>query len=58
MNKAEIKLLVELLDEQIAVTNKMWDDKESHAMIIGHLQGTIKAVSGHLKGSLEQTKQR
>jgi hypothetical protein len=58
MNKAEIKVLVEVLDQQLAVTNKMWDDKESHAMIIGYLQGIIKAVRGHLNDNLEQTKQR
>jgi hypothetical protein len=54
MNKAEIKVLVEMLDEQLAVTNKMWDDKESHAMIIGYLQGTIKAARGYLKSNLEK----
>ena len=54
MKKEEIKVLVELLDEQLAVTNKMWDDKESHAMIIGYLQGTIKAVRGHLNNNLEK----
>jgi hypothetical protein len=54
MKKEEIKVLVELLDEQLTVTNKMWDDKESHAMIIGYLQGTIKAVRGHLNNNLEK----
>jgi hypothetical protein len=54
MKKAEIKVLVDLLDEQLAVTNKMWDEKESHAMIVGYLQGTIKAVRGHLNSNLEK----
>lgn len=58
MKKQEIKVLVEILDEQIKRTDKMWDDKVPHAMIIGYLRGTIKAVSGHLKDSLEQTNQK
>ena len=44
---------VEVLDEILAITNKMWDEKESHAMIVGYLQGTIKAVRGHLNNNLK-----
>lgn len=54
MKKVEIKVLVELLDEQLVITNKMWDEKRPHAEIVGYLQGTIKAVRGHLNNNLEK----
>jgi hypothetical protein len=54
MNKAEIKVLVESLKVQLNKTDKMWDDKESHAMIIGYLQGTIKATITYLEDNVKK----
>ena len=53
MKKAEIKVLVDLLDEQLVITNKMWDEKRPHADIVGYLQVTIKAIRGHLNNNLK-----
>lgn len=49
MNKAEIKTLIEMLKVQLNETNKMWSEGESHAMIVGFLQGTVKCTIEHLE---------
>jgi len=53
MRDYEIKALVELLQTQLAESDKMWDDKVSHAQIVGYLQGTVKGVINHLEGRLK-----
>ena len=34
----------ELATKALEETNKMWDNKESHAIIVGYLMGTLKAI--------------
>lgn len=54
MNKTEIEVLVESLKIQLNETDKMWDEKKSHAMIIGYLQGTIKAAITYLEDNVKK----
>ena len=49
MKQYEIKVLIETLRNQLNTTEQMWNDKESHAQIIGYLQGTVKGVISHLE---------
>lgn len=49
MKEYEIKVLIETLRKQLTETEKMWNDKESHAMIVGYLQGTVKGIISHLE---------
>ncbi len=49
MNKYEIEVVIETLRKQLTETEKMWNDKESHAMIVGYLTGTVKGVISHLE---------
>jgi hypothetical protein len=44
MTKSEKEILANVLKESLERTDRMWEDKESHAMIIGYLQGTIKCA--------------
>jgi hypothetical protein len=53
MNKTEIKVIIETLKIQLDVTERMWNDKESHATIVGYLQGTIKGVISHLENNIK-----
>ena len=44
------RILIELLKQSIIDTDKMWTTQsESHAHIIGYLQGTIKGVIEELE---------
>ena len=52
MNKIEIETLKEALEKHLAETQKMWADGDSHAMIVGYLQGTVKGVIAHLEEHL------
>jgi hypothetical protein len=50
MSKTEKEILVRLLNNTIQDTDRMFYGQEvSHATIIGYLQGTVKAVIGHLE---------
>ncbi len=49
MKKYEIETLINALQKQLNTTEEMWNNKESHAQIVGYLQGTIKGVINHLK---------
>jgi hypothetical protein len=53
MNKYEIEVLKETLEKQLIEVQKMWDNKEPHAMIVGYLQGTVKGVISHLETKLK-----
>ena len=44
MNKEQLKVISEMLEKQIMNSEQMWNESESHAKIIGYLQGTIKAT--------------
>ena len=49
MKKTEIEVIIEALRKQLNATEEMWNNKESHAQIVGYLQGTIKGVISHLE---------
>ena len=49
MNKIEIEVIIETLRNQLNATEEMWNNKESHAQIVGYLQGTVKGVISHLE---------
>ena len=49
MNKYEIEVVIEALRKQLNATEEMWNNKESHAQIVGYLQGTVKGVISHLE---------
>ena len=49
MNKIEIEVVIEALRKQLNTTEEMWNNKESHAQIVGYLQGTVKGVISHLE---------
>ncbi len=49
MNKIEIEVVIEALRKQLDTTEQMWNNKESHAQIVGYLQGTVKGVISHLE---------
>jgi hypothetical protein len=49
MKKYEIETLINALQKQLNTTEEMWNNKESHAQIVGYLTGTIKGVIGHLE---------
>lgn len=44
MKDCEKKIIVETIQTHLAEAEKMWDAKESHAMIVGYLTGTLKAI--------------
>ena len=49
MNKYEIEVVIEALRKQLTETEQMWNDKTSHAQIVGYLEGTIKGIISHLE---------
>ena len=49
MKKTEIEVVIEALRKQLNATEEMWNNKESHAQIVGYLQGTIKGVISYLE---------
>jgi hypothetical protein len=49
-NKAKQQILAEILQKELDITEKMWDEKErSEAFIVGYLQGLIKTTISELK---------
>lgn len=53
MTKQQAKALSEVLQLTLDYSEHMWDNKESHARIIGYLQGTLKGAISELKGMAE-----
>jgi hypothetical protein len=54
MKKEEIQQMINFLNENLNESEKMFNAREeSHAYIVGYLQGTIKAVRGHLNNNLK-----
>ena len=47
--KIETSQDFEELRKQLDTTEQMWNNKESHAQIVGYLQGTVKGVISHLE---------
>jgi hypothetical protein len=54
MTKYEIKCLIEVLQDHLNESDKMWDNKLPHAQIIGYLQGTVKGIIGHLESNVKK----
>ena len=49
MNKEQKQYLIEHLQEALETSEGLWKSKEqSHAYIVGYLQGSIKEVLGRL----------
>jgi predicted RNA-binding protein len=48
MTKKEKQILKESLENFLKESEKMWNEKISHAQIVGFLQGTIRGVISHL----------
>jgi hypothetical protein len=49
-NKTKQRILAELLQKELDVTEKMWNEKErSEAFIVGYLQGLVKQAISELK---------
>jgi len=49
MTKQQAEALSEVLQLSLDYSDHMWDNKESHAKIIGYLQGTLKGAISELK---------
>ena len=48
--KAKQRILAELLQKELDITEKMWEEKErSEAFIVGYLQGLVKQAISELK---------
>ena len=44
MDKKMEKFIIKYLQKNLDESEKMWEEKESNAKIIGFLQGTIKSL--------------
>lgn len=44
MDKKQMTSVAQMLQKQLDMSEQMWENKESHARIIGFLQGTIKGL--------------
>ena len=53
MTKQQAASLIEVLQLSLDYSDHMWDNKESHAKIVGYLQGTLKGTINELKGIAE-----
>ena len=50
MTKTQIKTMIQMIERQLTETDKMFKDQsESHAYIVGYLQGTLKTVAEELQ---------
>jgi hypothetical protein len=49
MTKQQAASLIEVLQLSLDYSDHMWDNKESHAKIVGYLQGTLKGTINELK---------
>jgi hypothetical protein len=56
MKDYEIQIVIDALKTNLASSDKQWDDKVSHAEIVGYLQGTIKGVINALESKIKQSK--
>lgn len=54
MKQYEIEAVIEALQNQLDESEKMWNDKVSHAQIIGYLQGTVKGIINHLESKVKK----
>lgn len=49
MDKKMEKFIINYLQKNLDESEKMWDEKEPHAKIIGYLQGSIKSIINSLE---------
>ena len=50
MTKTQIKTMIKLIERQLIETDKMFKDQsQSHAYIVGYLQGTLKTIKEELQ---------
>jgi hypothetical protein len=56
MKTYEIQHVIDALVKNLNESEKMWEEKEPHATIIGYLQGTIKGVVNVLEAKVKETK--
>jgi hypothetical protein len=49
MNQDQIKQIKKVIEITLADTTKIWEDKsESHAYLVGYLQGALKTIANEL----------
>jgi hypothetical protein len=48
MTNKETKQLIKYIETNLSTSQKMWENEESHAKIIGMLEGTLKKILIHL----------
>lgn len=53
MNAGEMKRLIDALKKDLAKADEMWNAKESHAKIVGWLEGVIKSAIIELEVAAE-----
>jgi hypothetical protein len=49
MTNKEKNQLIEYIKTNLSTSQKMWENEESHAKIIGMLEGTLKSILIHLE---------
>jgi len=49
MTNKETKQLTEYIKTNLSTSQKMWENEESNAKIIGMLEGTLKSILIHLE---------
>jgi hypothetical protein len=55
MTKEETQVILKSLKSTLIASQQLWDEKkESHAYIVGHLKGGIKAVIEYLEESISK----
>lgn len=52
--KELLKLVRQALNEILEESNVMWKNEESHAKIVGHLQGGIIAIDDFIDQKIEK----
>jgi hypothetical protein len=57
MNKESLKVTLEDLKKRLETSEKLWKEGvESHAYIVGYLQGTLKNAISELEANLSKSK--
>ena len=49
MTNEERNQLIEYIKNNLSTSQQMWENEESHAKIIGMLEGTLKSLLIHLE---------
>ena len=49
MTNEERNQLIKYIETNLSTSQKMWENEESHAKIIGMLEGTLKSILIHLE---------